>query len=112
MTPWAALAVMLGIAVGSVIVHEAGHVLTTKALGGTYHGLVWRWYGVGVQVEPPPGKLWLTALGGLGATALLALGFLAAGVMYGFLLNAVLLASNLIPHRALDGGHVLAHFRR
>ena len=47
---------LFAVTVGSVIVHEAGHVLTTKALGGTYHGLVWRWYGVCVMVEPPPGS--------------------------------------------------------
>jgi Zn-dependent protease len=54
------------------------------------------------------------------ATALLALGFHAGEALpepaaaffgLGFALNAVLLITNLIPFRALDGGQILAGLR-
>jgi Zn-dependent protease len=64
-----------------------------------------------------PEQLWKVALGGLSATALLALGFLAGTALpgpdatlfgLGFTVNAALLLTNLVPLRWLDGGQVLA----
>jgi Zn-dependent protease len=65
--------------------------------------------------------LWKVALGGLSATALLALGFQAGTALpepasflfgLGFTVNAALLLTNLVPLRWLDGGQVLAGIRQ
>jgi len=109
------LAAVFVITVLSAALHELGHVAVAKAVHGKMHGLVWRWYGVGCRLEVRKEKLWLVALGGLTASGLLALLFLAfAGpfARFGFTLNAVVVFSNLVPHPALDGGYILRHFRR
>jgi Zn-dependent protease len=104
---------------GSALLHEFGHAWTARAVGWTVVGLRWRWYGVAVVADTngKPEQLWKVALGGLAATALLALGFLAGTALpgpdamlfgLGFTVNAALLLTNLVPLRWLDGGQVLA----
>jgi len=104
---------------GSALLHEFGHAWTARAVGWTVVGLRWRWYGVAVVADTngKPEQLWKVALGGLSATALLALGFLAGTALpgpdamlfgLGFTVNAALLLTNLVPLRWLDGGQVLA----
>jgi Zn-dependent protease len=107
---------------GSALVHEFGHVWTARAVGWKVIGLRWHWYGVAF-VADPNGKLdelWKVALGGLFATALLALGFLACTALpdpapalfrLGFVVNAALLLTNLVPVRWLDGGQMRASLR-
>lgn len=107
---------------GSALLHEFGHAWTARAVGWRVVGLRWRWYGVACVADPNgrPELVWKVALGGLTTTALLALLFLGgtalpepAPVLFGlgFTLNAVLLLTNLIPVRALDGGQVLRGIR-
>jgi Zn-dependent protease len=104
---------------GSAILHEFGHAWTARALGWKVVDLRWRWYGVALVADTngKPEQLWKVALGGLAATALLALGFLAGTFLpqpdselfgLGFTVNAGLLFTNLVPARRLDGGQILA----
>jgi Zn-dependent protease len=108
---------------GSALLHEFGHAWTARAVGWKVVGLRWRWYGVAVVADPngKPDQLWKVALGGLGATATLALFFLAgttlpepAPILFelGFAVNAGLLLTNLVPVPWLDGGQVLTGVRR
>jgi Zn-dependent protease len=108
---------------GSALVHEFGHAWTARAVGWKVIGLRWHWYGVAVVADTngKPDQLWKVALGGLSATAFLALGFLAATALpepapflfgLGFMVNAGLLLTNLVPVRWLDGGQMLAGMRR
>jgi Zn-dependent protease len=108
---------------GSAMVHEFGHAWVARAVGWKVIGLRWHWYGIAFIADPDgkPEKLWKVALGGLMATALLALLFLAGTALpepapllfeFGFGLNAALLLTNLVPLRPLDGGHVVAGLRR
>ena len=119
------LAVVWAICVvgGSALLHEFGHAWTARAVGWKVIGLRWRWYGVALVADPndKPEQLWKVALGGLAATALLALGFLAGTILpqpdsvlfgLGFAVNAALLFTNLVPVRWLDGGQVLAGIRQ
>jgi membrane-associated protease RseP (regulator of RpoE activity) len=107
----------------SALLHEFGHAWTARAVGWKIIGLRWRWYGVACVADPngKPHSLWKVALGGLAATALLALLFLAGTALpdpapflfgLGFALNAALLLTNLVPLRALDGGQMLAGFMK
>jgi stage IV sporulation protein FB len=107
----------------SALLHEFGHAWAARAVGWKVVGLRWRWYGVAFVADTngTPEKVWKVALGGLGATALLALAFYAGTALpepapflfgLGFVVNASLLFSNLLPVRALDGGQVLAGLRR
>jgi Zn-dependent protease len=73
------------------------------------------------DVNGKPDQLWKVALGGLSMTALLSLGFLAGTTLpepapllfgFGFTLNAVILLTNLVPIRGLDGGQVLSGIRQ
>jgi hypothetical protein len=93
---------------GSALLHECGHAWTARAVGWEVVGLRWRWYGVAVVADPNgrSEQLWKVALGGLCATALLALGFLAGTALpepaplifgLGFAFNATLLLTNLVP---------------
>lgn len=105
----------------SALLHEFGHAWTARAVGWKIVGLRWRWYGVAI-VADPSGKrdeLWKVALGGLAATAFLALAFYAGSTLpepapflfgFGFTMNAVLLLTNLMPIRVFDGGQILAGF--
>ena len=108
---------------GSALLHEFGHAWTARAVGWTVIGLRWHWYGVALVADPSgkPDQLWKVALGGLSATALLAVGFLAGTALpepgsvlfgLGFAVNAALLLTNLVPLRRLDGGQVLAGLRQ
>ena len=108
---------------GSTLLHEFGHAWTARAVGWKVLGLRWHWYGVAFVADTngKPEELWKVALGGLSATALLALGFLAgtslpepASALFGlgFAVNAALLLTNLVPVRWLDGGQVLAGMRQ
>jgi Zn-dependent protease len=108
---------------GSALVHEFGHAWTARAVGWKVIGLRWHWYGVAFVADPngKPDQLWKVALGGLWATALLTLGFLTGTALsgpasvlfeFGFTFNAVLLLTNLVPVRRLDGGQVLAGIRQ
>ena len=119
-----ALILVWGVCVvgGSALLHEFGHAWTARAVGWKVVGLRWRWYGVACVADPSgkPEKLWQVALGGLATTALLALAFLGGTALpdpapflfgLGFTVNAVLLFTNLIPIRVLDGGQMLAGFR-
>ena len=107
----------------SALLHEFGHAWAARAVGWKVVGLRWRWYGVAFVGDPNgrPDELWKVALGGLFATAILALGFLAgtalpqpASLLFGlgFAVNATLLLTNLVPLRALDGGQLLEGLRR
>lgn len=107
----------------SALLHEFGHAWTARAVGWKVIGLRWRWYGIACVADPngKPHQLWKVALGGLAATGLLALVFLAGTSLpepapflfgLGFSLNAVLLLTNLVPVRVLDGGQMLAGLRK
>jgi Zn-dependent protease len=107
----------------STLLHEFGHAWTARAVGWKVIGLRWRWYGVACVADPngKPHQLWKVALGGLTATALLALVFLAGTALpepapflfgLGFALNATVLLTNLVPIRALDGGQVVAGLKK
>ena len=121
------LGLVLGWAVcvvgASALLHEFGHAWTARAVGWKVVEFRWRWYGVAVVADQNgrPEALWKVALGGLGATALLSLGFLLGTTLptpapwlfgLGFYVNAAMLLSNLFPARALDGGQLLAGLRR
>jgi Zn-dependent protease len=112
----------LCVAGASAFLHECGHAWTARAVGWEVVGIRWRWYGVAVAADSNgrSDQIWKVALGGLCATALLALGFLAgealpepAHVLFrlGFAFNALLLATNLVPVPFFDGGQVLAGLR-
>jgi stage IV sporulation protein FB len=103
----------------SVLLHELGHAWAARAVGWRVVGFRWHWYGIAcvADMRGRPERLWKVALGGLEATALLALAFRAGAMLpepvsalfgFGFALNAALLLTNLVPLRALDGGQVLA----
>ena len=107
---------------GSALLHEAGHACTARAVGWKVVGLHWRWYGLALMADTngKPEQTWKVALGGLAATGVLALGFLAGTVLpepfsalfgVGFAFNAGAFLINLVPVRWLDGGHVLAGIR-
>ena len=107
----------------STLLHEFGHAWTARAVGWKVVGLRWHWYGVAfvADTDGKPEELWKVALGGLTATALLALAFLAGTGLpepapvifgFGFGLNALVLLTNIVPLRRLDGGQVLAGLRR
>ncbi len=108
---------------GSALLHEFGHAWTARAVGWKVVGLRWRWYGVALvaDMNGKPDQLWKVALGGLSMTALLSLGFLAGTTLpapapllfgFGFTLNAVILLTNLVPIRGLDGGQILSGIRQ
>ena len=108
---------------GSAVAHECGHAWTARAVGWNVIGLRYRWYGVAVVAESNgrTEQLWKVAAGGLVATALLALGFLAGTALpepaplyfaVGFAFNATFLVTQLVPVRRSDGGQLLAGLRQ
>jgi Zn-dependent protease len=108
---------------GSALLHEFGHAWAARAVGWRVVGLRWRWYGVAFVADTNgrPGELWKVAIGGLFATAVLALGFQVGTALpeptallfrLGFTVNAALLLTNLLPLGALDGGQALGSLRR
>jgi Zn-dependent protease len=107
----------------SALLHEFGHAWTAKAVGWKAIGLRWRWYGMAfvADTDGKPEELWKVALGGLAVTAGLALAFLAGTALpepapllfgFGFVLNAAVLLTNLVPVRPLDGGQLVTGLRR
>lgn len=107
----------------SALLHEFGHAWTAQAVGWKVVGFRWHWYGIAfvADTDGKPEKLWKVALGGLAATAILALLFLAGTALpepapllfgFGFGLNAAVLLTNLVPLRPLDGGQLVAGLRR
>jgi len=115
---WAACVVVC-----SAMLHEFGHAWAARAVGWRVVGLRWRWYGIAfvADMNGKPEKLWKVALGGLAATAALALLSLAGTTLpepapflfgFAFALNAALLLTNLVPFRQLDGGQIVAGIRR
>jgi len=103
----------------SALLHELGHAWAARVVGWRVVGFRWHWYGVACVADTcgRPERLWKVALGGLWATALLALAFGTGAMLpepasalfgFGFALNAVLLFTNLVPVRALDGGQIVA----
>lgn len=107
----------------SALLHEFGHAWVARAVGWRAVGFRWRWYGLAFVADTAgrPDEIWKVALGGLFTTAILALGFLAGTALpapapvlfgFGFVLNAALLLTNVIPFRHLDGGQLLAGLRR
>jgi len=103
----------------STLLHEFGHAWAARAVGWRVVGFRWHWYGIAcvADMRGRPERLWKVALGGLVTTALLALAFRAGEMLpepasalfgFGFALNGVLLFTNLVPLRALDGGQVLS----
>ena len=110
-----------------VTLHEFGHALACRQVGGTANKIVlWPLGGV-AYVEPPPrpaATLWSIAAGPLVNVVLLGLSYaltfwsghngwrLSAPHVYRFLwalvaMNLVLLAFNLLPIYPLDGGQIL-----
>ena len=107
----------------SALLHEFGHAWAARAVGWKVVGLRWRWYGVVCVADTNnrADRMWKVALGGLATTALVALVFLVGTALpdpapfvfgLGFVVNAALLLTNLVPVRPLDGWHVLAGIRR
>lgn len=107
----------------SALLHEFGHAWAARAVGWRVVEFRWRWYGVAVVADQNgrPEALWKVALGGLTATAVLALCFFAGMTLpapapwlfgLGFWVNATMLFSNLVPFPALDGGQLVAGLRR
>lgn len=105
----------------SVLAHELGHMVSARLLGWEVHGFVWRWYGVGIAIELKDERdLWITAIGGLGVTALLASIFLWMSEIPGLLgamawaacgFNVALLVCNALPIKGLDGGWIVRSLR-
>ena len=106
------VAVVVASVVAALLVHEGGHALAAKALGGEGLRLVLGWPAVRVEVKLPPGKeieaafLLAGALANLGAAGAMAnttsSGFhFAAGVQ---LASAIV---NLVPLGTSDGARLL-----
>jgi len=103
----------------SVMVHELGHVYVGRASGWTFIRFERRWFGVVsvFDMNGQPAALPRVAAGGLVATLVLtavlfvgmshASGTLHDALGFCFVLNAILLATNLVPHPALDAGQIL-----
>jgi Zn-dependent protease len=113
----------LCVPVCAALLHELGHAWTARAVGWNVIGLRCGWYGSALVVDTngKPEECWKGALGGLAATGVLVLGFL-AGVGFpqpacalfglGFAVNAAVLLTNFVPLRWCDGGQVVAGIRQ
>jgi len=73
------IGMLLGLAAGLVLVHEAGHIAATLRYGGRWQGVVFRGWAVGVRLDVTPLSLrqrlataWAGPLAEAGAAALLA----------------------------------------
>ena len=107
----------------SSLLHEFGHAWTARAVGWRAVGFRFRWYGIAFVADTNgrSDQLWKVALGGLAATAGLALLFLAGTALptpapalfgIGFTFNAVLLLTNILPVPMLDGGKIVSGIRK
>lgn len=107
----------------TAMLHEFGHAWAARYCGWRVLGFRWRWYGAGCIVEVGNAReMWKVALGGLFATAALAITFLAVSAVtsppldqllsFGFMLNSSFLLINLLPISALDGSLIVKSFRR
>ena len=107
----------------SSLLHEFGHAWAARAVGWKAVGFRFRWYGMAFVADTNgrSDQLWKVALGGLAATAGLALLFLAGTALpepaaalfeVGFVFNAVLLFTNILPVPMLDGGKIVSGIRR
>ena len=107
----------------SSLLHEFGHAWTARAVGWRAVGFRFRWYGIAFVADTNgrSDQLWKVALGGLAATAGLALLFLAGTALpepapalfgLGFTFNAVLLLTNILPVPMLDGGKIVSGIRK
>lgn len=107
---------------GSIVAHEIGHVVAGLRCGWSYGGTFVRLRvsGVGVHLDPPTPeaekRLWLVALAGPLASAMLAAIFWPLSVLPGqsglvftslWMLNMVFVVANLIPSPITDGGFVV-----
>jgi stage IV sporulation protein FB len=107
----------------SSLLHEFGHAWAARAVGWRAVGFRFRWYGIAFVADTNgrSDQLWKVALGGLAATAGLALLFLAGTALpepapalfgLGFTFNAVLLLTNILPVPMLDGGKIVSGIRK
>lgn len=93
----------IGLAVGLLILHEAGHVLATWAWGGRFDGLAWSGWGIGVRLTvdtlTPRQQAWTVAAGPFAewvGVGLVALGW-PAGLPLALGIAGVQAFANLIP---------------
>jgi Zn-dependent protease len=103
----------------SVMVHELGHAYVGRASGWIFVRFERRWYGMAcvMDMNGKPEALPRIAAGGLVATLMLtaalfvgahaATGMLGMALSFAFVLNAILLATNLVPLRGLDAGQMI-----
>ena len=115
-------AIQAAMLLASVLVHEAAHALTAKALGIPVVRIVATLWGGHTSMEADrgtPGRTAAVAAAGPGANAVLALvawlvmpglhGDLSHAVAFGLvIINASLAVLNFLPGLPLDGGHVVA----
>ena len=110
------------VAAALIVVHEMGHVLANRRLGGKFQGAVFRGLAVGVRLELPRGlrALALTSIAGPATEAILALLLLFAVAVHAlpatvvpWTLGVLALdwAVNLMPVGATDGARLLRVWR-
>lgn len=114
------IALLLLILALSISAHEGGHALVAWLSGNEIMGIAFHPLGgVGVRIRViDPGDVWKVAIGGLTASALLAMSsyallpLLGLWAMVGFVLNACLLFINMIPIGPTDGRFIWKRFVR
>lgn len=124
MSPWLWIFIWLLGVVGSIVVHELGHVLAGVRAGWEFTGVFVKptLLAVGVNLEPRghERRLVFVAAGGLVATMIVTAllgamtllpgmaGHTAHSLMW---LNLAILSVNILPVPFFDGGHVLKGIR-
>jgi hypothetical protein len=116
-TPLELLGVIVGSLVAALMVHEGGHALAAKALGGEGLRVVVGWPAVRVEAKLPPGKENEAAFLVAGVMANLgAAGAMAQTSSWGLHLAAVVqlvsVVVNLLPLGTSDGARLLALVKR